>query len=239
VVSHSVNLKVVSRLREDFFRRVEPGAPANLMTRQGGDVLQRVMGDLQLLENMRRLRQPANNPMPVFARPAVKLLAVDQDLSCSGLYKTHQNACQCAFTGTAFSNQYVMFAFFNVKRNLRQGFFLLFRVNLREFPYLNLEVSLYDMLSAFQKLLRRKKLQRPMSTKIMRQEITIEKRMIEILTFMKENGTKKKFNELFPESDREHIVVTFLAILELIKRREIDVEQEQNFAEIYMTARKE
>jgi len=50
VVSHSVNLKVVSRLREDFFRRVEPGAPANLMTRQGGDVLQRVMGDLQLLE---------------------------------------------------------------------------------------------------------------------------------------------------------------------------------------------
>lgn len=103
----------------------------------------------------------------------------------------------------------------------------------------DLEVSLYDMLSAFQKLLRRKKLQRPMSTKIMRQEITIEKRMIEILTFLKENGTKKKFNELFPESDREHIVVTFLAILELIKRREIDVEQEQNFADIYMTARKE
>ncbi|MDQ0413793.1 segregation and condensation protein A [Mesobacillus stamsii] len=103
----------------------------------------------------------------------------------------------------------------------------------------DLEVSLYDMLSAFQKLLRRKKLQRPMSTKIMRQEITIEKRMIEILAFLKENGTKKKFNELFPEPDREHIVVTFLAILELIKRREIDVEQEQNFAEIYMTARKE
>ncbi len=51
VVSHSVNLKVVSRLREDFFRRIEPGAPANLMTRQGGDLLQRVMGDLQTLEN--------------------------------------------------------------------------------------------------------------------------------------------------------------------------------------------
>lgn len=51
VISHSVNLKVVSRLREDFFRRIEPGAPANMMTRQGGDVLQRVMGDLQILEN--------------------------------------------------------------------------------------------------------------------------------------------------------------------------------------------
>lgn len=103
----------------------------------------------------------------------------------------------------------------------------------------DLDISLYDMLGAFQKLLRRKKLQRPMSTKIARQEISIEKRMDEVLNFLKESGTRKKFNDLFPESDREHIVVTFLAILELIKRKEIDVEQEQNFAEIYMTARKE
>ncbi|MBT2693308.1 segregation/condensation protein A [Bacillus sp. ISL-55] len=103
----------------------------------------------------------------------------------------------------------------------------------------NLEISLYDMLGAFQKLLRRKKLQRPLSTKIARQEISIEKRMDEVLSFLKKNGTRKKFYDLFPKSDREHIVVTFLAILELIKRKEIDVEQEQNFAEIYMTARKE
>jgi segregation and condensation protein A len=103
----------------------------------------------------------------------------------------------------------------------------------------NLDISLYDMLGAFQKLLRRKKLQRPISTKIARQEISIEKRMEEVMTFLKESGSRKKFNDLFPESDREHIVVTFLAILELIKRKEIDIEQEQNFAEIYMTARKE
>lgn len=51
LISHSVNLRVVSRLREDFIRRVEPGAPANLVTRQGGDILQTVMGDLQILEN--------------------------------------------------------------------------------------------------------------------------------------------------------------------------------------------
>lgn len=51
LVSHSVNLRVVSRLREDFIRRVEPGAPANLITRQGGDLLQSVMGDVQVIEN--------------------------------------------------------------------------------------------------------------------------------------------------------------------------------------------
>jgi segregation and condensation protein A len=103
----------------------------------------------------------------------------------------------------------------------------------------DLDISLYDMLGAFQKLLRRKKLQKPMSTKIARQEISIEKRMDEIIYFLKASGTRTSFNDLFPDSDREHIVVTFLAILELIKRKEIDVQQEQNFAEIYMTARKE
>ena len=51
LVSHSVNLKMVTRLREDFYLRIEPGAPANLVTLRGGDVLQRVMGDLEVLEN--------------------------------------------------------------------------------------------------------------------------------------------------------------------------------------------
>jgi len=51
LVSHSINLKVLSYLREDFYRRVEPGAPANLVSYHSGDVLQRVMGDLETLEN--------------------------------------------------------------------------------------------------------------------------------------------------------------------------------------------
>lgn len=51
VVSHSVNLRVVSRLREDFYRRIEPGAPANLVYYRSGDLLQRVIGDLETLEN--------------------------------------------------------------------------------------------------------------------------------------------------------------------------------------------
>jgi len=42
---------VASRLRLDFRGGVGPGGPANLVTRQGGDLLQSVMGDLQVLEN--------------------------------------------------------------------------------------------------------------------------------------------------------------------------------------------
>ena len=99
-----------------------------------------------------------------------------------------------------------------------------------------LNVTLYDMLAAFQKLLRRKKLQRPLATKIARQEISIEKRMSEIMGELTVIKGRKNFTELFPYPEKEQIVVTFLAILELIKRKEIDVTQEGNFNEIYIEA---
>lgn len=103
----------------------------------------------------------------------------------------------------------------------------------------DLNVSLYDMLAAFQKLLRRKKLQKPMATKIARQEISIEKRMVEILDELRKLKGRKNFNDLFPYQAKDHIVVTFLAILELIKRKEIDVEQQENFGDIFIEAVKE
>jgi segregation and condensation protein A len=99
-----------------------------------------------------------------------------------------------------------------------------------------LNVSLYDMLAAFQKLLRRKKLQRPMATKIARQEISIETRMTEIMTELKQLKGRTNFNELFPYPSKDHIVVTFLAILELMKRKEVDVQQQENFSDIFIEA---
>lgn len=97
-------------------------------------------------------------------------------------------------------------------------------------------MSLYDMLGALQKLLRRKKLQRPLLTKIAHQEISIETRMREIMTDLKGIKGRKHFYDLFPVHDREHIVVTFLAILELMKQNEVTIQQEKNFADIYVRA---
>jgi segregation and condensation protein A len=97
-----------------------------------------------------------------------------------------------------------------------------------------LNVTIYDMLGALQKMLRRKKLQKPLATKIARQEISIEKRMEEILVELKSFKGRKSFYELFPFPQKEHIVISFLAILELMKRQEIHIEQEKNFAEIFV-----
>ena len=98
------------------------------------------------------------------------------------------------------------------------------------------DVSLYDMLSALQKLLRRKKLQKPLLTKITRQEIRIEQRMKEIIFELKKTKSRTNFFDLFPVPVKEHIVVTFLAVLELMKQNEILVEQDTNFAEIFVSA---
>ena len=51
LVSHSVNLRILAKLRADFYTRIEPDAPANLFPFRSGDVLGRVMGDLETLEN--------------------------------------------------------------------------------------------------------------------------------------------------------------------------------------------
>lgn len=101
----------------------------------------------------------------------------------------------------------------------------------------DLQVTVYDMLGAFHKLLRRKKLQKPLSTKIAREEISIEQRMDEIREKIISSNRAFYFEELFPSHEREHIVVTFLAILELMKRNEILVEQQTNFAEIVIMAK--
>ncbi|WP_078380121.1 segregation/condensation protein A [Sutcliffiella halmapala] len=98
-----------------------------------------------------------------------------------------------------------------------------------------LDVSLYDMLGALQKLMRRKKLQKPLQTRITRQEIPIEKRMEELIEDLRNFKGRKHFFDLFPESSKEYIVVTFLAILELLKKNTILLEQENNFSDIYVS----
>ena len=101
----------------------------------------------------------------------------------------------------------------------------------------DLKVSLYDMLGAYHKLLRRKKFKSPLHTKVTRQDISIEQRMEEIVNKLRHAAGRVHFESLFPFHNREHIVITFLAILELLKRNEIHAEQENNFADLFIVGR--
>ena len=103
----------------------------------------------------------------------------------------------------------------------------------------DLDVSLYDMLSAFQKLMRRKKLKRPLQTRVTRQEITIDKRIQELKDYLKGKKEKVLFTSLFETEDKGQIVVTFLAVLELMRQNEIQVEQTNNFEDIFIEWKQE
>lgn len=98
------------------------------------------------------------------------------------------------------------------------------------------KVTIYDMLGAYHKLLRRQRLRKPLHTKVARQEISIEKRITEIMDMLHAANKWVNFFELFPFANREHIVVTFLAILELMKQNKITAEQDENFGDIWLYA---
>ncbi len=51
LVSHEVNFRLLARLRGWFYQALEPLSPARLFDQRGGDLLSRVVGDIEALEN--------------------------------------------------------------------------------------------------------------------------------------------------------------------------------------------
>jgi len=100
-------------------------------------------------------------------------------------------------------------------------------------------VNVFDMLSAFQKILRRQQLKRPLSTRVARQEISIKQQMYTVVEQLKRIGSRTKFESLFEYGDKTMLIVTFLSILELMKRQIVFVEQENNFEDLFVTLQKE
>jgi len=96
---------------------------------------------------------------------------------------------------------------------------------------LNTTYDTSELILAFEKLLRRQKLETPIPTTIVAEKITVSDRIESIkdtLTFRK----RVKFRELFERFDKEYIVVTFLAMLEMAKLGDILLLQNDLEAEI-------
>ena len=94
------------------------------------------------------------------------------------------------------------------------------------------EASVYDMIQAMSQLLKRSKDQTKQETKIQRDEIPIQVRMDDILQRVQLSSEGTPFTQLFEKQTRPHIVVTFMALLELMKERSIICVQKQHFEEL-------
>lgn len=97
------------------------------------------------------------------------------------------------------------------------------------------DVSIHDLLKALNKVFERKHWYAPLDTKVSRMEISIEERMDQILIKIKQTNEPIQFDQLFPFPNRTHMVTTFLAILQLLKNRQIQCKQEKHFQPIIIS----
>lgn len=100
-------------------------------------------------------------------------------------------------------------------------------------------INVYDMLGAFQKMMRRKQLRSPLKTTVKRAEFSIKAQMKSVVSALQQAKGRTMFSELFPYDDKSALVVTFLSILELMKRQMIAVEQHHNFDDLAVVLLKE
>ena len=87
-----------------------------------------------------------------------------------------------------------------------------------------IDVSLFDLLEAFRQVLERARPE--VFHEVMLEQVTVEERIQDILALLQRENRSMAFHRLFPEqASRKVIVVTFLAILELVKMKRVRVFQ--------------
>lgn len=101
----------------------------------------------------------------------------------------------------------------------------------KEKEEVSFDFSLEELTKAFEEFLKRAEETKPLNTKIARREYSVSKRNEEIRYLLKQ---KKKMNltELLDDFSKDYIVVTFLSILDLTRKQEIKLEQDENFSSI-------
>lgn len=96
------------------------------------------------------------------------------------------------------------------------------------------DVSLDNLIEAFNTIIERKKLDAPITTKITKKELSLSDKIASIKKILSNKKTVK-FEELFDVQTKQEVIVSFLSILEMIKKDEIIVKQENNFKTILIS----
>ena len=91
--------------------------------------------------------------------------------------------------------------------------------------------DLNDLMSALNKMLDRKKLDKPLNTKITNREYSSTERSNQIKNILK-NKKQVEFTDLFDIYSKDYIVITFLSILTMARHQELSITQDKNFGKI-------
>lgn len=131
-----------------------------------------------------------------------------------------------------------MIGYFKSLESGRRDFFTREPENLRNYDcvssvHLNDNVTIDDLVGALNKFFSKKEYEKPLNTKVTSREYSVTLRCDEIKDILK---SKKKivFTDLFDKCEKSFIVVTFLAILDLVRKSSVKVSQDRNFNQIYI-----
>ena len=98
-------------------------------------------------------------------------------------------------------------------------------------------VTLFDLLRAFHEVVQRFEEQRPIE--IEQEEVTVEQKIADIRRFIIIHD-KVLFSTFFAAiHSKQHLITTFLALLELVRLREVRLFQEKAFDEIHISKMKD
>ncbi len=98
----------------------------------------------------------------------------------------------------------------------------------------NTDIDISDLIDAFNELMKRKALDKPLATKITKKELSVQERVTKIRSILRKKK-KVNFEELFEVATKEEVIVSFLSILEMVKKNEINITQDKNFKSIVIS----
>lgn len=89
-------------------------------------------------------------------------------------------------------------------------------------------LDISDLIEAFNLLMKRKELDKPIATKITKKELSVTEKVISIRNILKAKK-RVRFEELFEVQTKEEVIISFLSILEMVRKNEIVLNQDNNF----------
>ncbi len=95
-------------------------------------------------------------------------------------------------------------------------------------------LSISDLIEAFNALMKKKQLDKPIATKITKKELSVTEKVNTIRNILK-NRKKINFEEIFEVATKEEVIISFLSILEMVKKDEIILKQDNNFNQIVIS----
>lgn len=95
-------------------------------------------------------------------------------------------------------------------------------------------LSISDLIEAFNALMKKKELDKPIATKVTKKELSVTEKVNTIRNILK-NRKKINFEEIFEVATKEEVIISFLSILEMVKKDEIILKQDNNFNQIVIS----